>query len=228
MGRPRLTGKTMSRRTQDMHAEQELAKFLDENLYPFLEESYKDLHWERNHDINAQLRGIDGYLHVGLDTSIVDEKATLYYINRNLPTFAFEIDSYQKGHLTPGWLFNENYETEYYMLIYPNATHDNLLKIKSTDFTETTCIFVSREKIIDYLEKQGYTKEKIEADAQRYRNRRSYGRQLISGISDFYYYLSEPNDYSETPFNVIIRRSVLEKLAKHIFVVTQNYVDIIK
>ena len=114
------------------------------------------------------------------------------------------------------------------MLIYPNATHDNLLKIKSTDFTETTCIFVSREKIIDYLEKQGYTKEKIEADAQRYINRRSYGRQLISGISDFYYYLSEPNDYSETPFNVIIRRSVLENLAKHIFVVTQNYVDIIK
>lgn len=68
----------MSRRSQDMHAEQELAKFLDENLYPFLEKSYKDLHWERNHDKNTQLRGIDGYLHVGYDTSIVDEKAALY------------------------------------------------------------------------------------------------------------------------------------------------------
>lgn len=228
MGRPRLTGETMSRRSQDMHAEQELAKFLDENLYPFLEKSYKDLHWERNHDKNTQLRGIDGYLHVGHDTSIVDEKAALYYLNKNIPTFAFEIDSYQKGYLTPGWLFNENYETEYYMLIYPNATHDDLSTIQSIDFTETTCIFVGREEIINYLKRHGYTKEKIEADAKYYRNRRSYGRKLISGINDFYYYLSEPNDYSEIPFNVIIRRSVLEKLAKHIFLVTQNQVDIIK
>lgn len=228
MGRPRLTGKTMSRRTQDMHAEQELAKFLDENLYPFLEESYKDLHWERNHDINAQLRGIDGYLHVGLDTSIVDEKATLYYINRNLPTFAFEIDSYQKGHLTPGWLFNENYETDYYLLIYPYSKNSDLVTIKWTDYTKATCLLIRRKKIINFLRKKGFTQQRIEQDATFYRSKGVSGKIIIHGIDDFYYYISLSNQYSETPFNVIIYRHILEELSVHVYDVTPHGVKTVK
>ena len=64
MGRPRLTGETMSRRSQDMHAEQELAKFLDENLYPFLEKSYKDFRF-------------DGIAIIGLKNPIIEHLKNL-------------------------------------------------------------------------------------------------------------------------------------------------------
>lgn len=218
----------MSRREQDMRAEQELTKFLDENLYDALEEHYTDVAWRRNNDKATQLLGVDGYLTLGNNDIVVDEKATLYYINRNLPTFAFEINSYQKGRLTPGWLFNPSYLTDYYMLVYPNATHNDLSVIKAEDFVNCTCILVERRKIIEHLESFGYTQEKIEADATIYRRQRNCGKLPIDGINDFYYYLSYPSKYSEIPFNVIIRRNVLEQLARHIYLVNQGNVTIQK
>lgn len=208
----------MSRRAIDMRAEQELAQFLDKKLYPEIVKGKSDSGWKRNYDIPLQKRGVDGKLIINGQSYIVDEKATLYYINRNLPTFAFEIDSYQGAYLTKGWLFAPEYLTTHYMLIYPNATHNDLRVITSNDFQNTTCIFVSRSRIVEYLKSNGYDQKRIEDDSCRIRAARSYGKNLIPGINDFYYFLSTPSSYSEAPFNVIIRRRVLEKLAD--FVIT--------
>ncbi len=130
--------------------------------------------------------------------------------------------------ITLGWLFNPSYLTDYYMLIYPNATHNDLSTIKAEDFVNCTCILVERRKIIEHLESFGYTQEKIEADATIYRRQRNCGKLLIDGINDFYYFLSYPSKYSEIPFNVIIRKNVLEQLAQHIYLVNQGHVTIQK
>lgn len=196
----------------DMRAEQELAKYLDRNLYP----NINGAEWMRNNDVTKQLRGVDGYLTINGEQYVVDEKATLYYINRNLPTFAFEINSYQRGCLTDGWLYASKYDTTHYMLIYPNASTSYLGNIQSTDFCNTTCTLVERQAIINYLASNGFTKERIEQDAEILRRNRNYGKRLINNVNGFYYFLSDPTKYSEEPFNVIIRRYVLEQLSEQI------------
>lgn len=56
----------------------------------------------RVHDEQGQRSGIDVEF-TGADGRVyyVDEKAQLHYLNQNLPTFAFELLSFQKGYWYP-------------------------------------------------------------------------------------------------------------------------------
>ena len=88
---PPITTKIVSRRAADMNAESELAEFLDENLYSQLLGEGKFLSIERMAEKKQQLQGIDVTAKTQNSVFYIDEKAQLYYINKNIPTFAFEL-----------------------------------------------------------------------------------------------------------------------------------------
>ena len=99
-------------RKQDMKLETELGSFLDEYLYPDILKQYKAYSkFIRIKDRQQQLQGIDVIIENGNKSTInIDEKASVYYSNAMIPTFAFEINSYQRDGNEPviGWLLNDN------------------------------------------------------------------------------------------------------------------------
>lgn len=92
---------TASRRNQDMTSESELGKFLDKYLYKELLKSGAFKSITRETEKEVQLNGVDVTC-VATNGAVyrIDEKAQLYYINKNLPTFAFEVDFFTRrsGH----------------------------------------------------------------------------------------------------------------------------------
>lgn len=217
-----------SNRIQDHHAESELAKYLDNHIYPtffnFLQsKGFSSIKGERVYIKEEQLKGIDykiSFVYMDkVGTFKIDEKAQLYYMENPLPTFAFEIDSLQKGFITPGWLFNDSLETNFYMLIYPKSKELDLHNITQNDFFDVECIFLSKSKLITKLNKIGYTSDYCLNTANLIRNNRlPYNKD--TGTS--YKYYSNLNDkislsytYSllEHPINLVIKKDFLKELA---------------
>lgn len=207
-----------------MKAEKELGKFLDKYFYPNLD--YKS---ERKMDRSSQFQGIDVQLKKDNYQLNIDEKAQLYYINKSLPTFAFEVNFVNRaGNLAPGWLFNNDLQTDYYLLIWPFANTDDLIKIKEESFTKIDCLMISKKKIQQYLLQEGLTKEIIMEDAIKIRNGKQKGRFGILGKSDIYYFFSPSDKYTEVPINIVIRRNILDKLSEARYIVTNNGVELKK
>lgn len=207
----------MTLRASDSNAEQELAKFLDKYLY----KNIPGFNARRVYDRADQLRGIDMILTNVEDLTelLIDEKAQLHYINNNLPTFVFEIDSIQRGYLAQGWLFNEDYETTHYMIIYPNANHENTEIIKEDDFTEVECLLIERDRIIAYLDECGWNQARIEGKALEIRNSNIFGKYSIPN-QRFSFFFTER--LIEKPINIVIHKSVLKQLSCQIFNVSKN------
>lgn len=99
---PPIATKIVSRRAADMNAESELAEFLDENLYSQLLGEGKFLSIERMAEKEQQLQGIDVTAKTQNSVFYIDEKAQLYYINKNIPTFAFELQFLKGGRVIEG------------------------------------------------------------------------------------------------------------------------------
>ena len=153
----------------------------------------------------------------------VDEKAQLYYINDTLPTFAFEIDSYQKGVLVDGWLLNDNLLTTHYNLIYPNARHTDLNCITKDDFTRVDIVCIPKSSLRVWLEQQGMTREYLKDVSRRARGNGSQDKyREASPCTDAWFIKSASFQYSETPLNLVIRKKVLVSLAMLTATVTQT------
>ena len=78
----------MTLRKQDSHAENAVAQFLDQFFYQKYVRNQI-----RYSDLETQLKGVD----VTFDFEeqiqlLVDEKAAAHFVNKNIPTFAFELD----------------------------------------------------------------------------------------------------------------------------------------
>ena len=78
-----------SNRNIDMKAEKQLASFLDEHFYSRLHDKNGiSVKFDRKKDKTSQLQGIDVELNADGKTFIIDEKASFYYSNAMIPTFA--------------------------------------------------------------------------------------------------------------------------------------------
>ncbi len=214
---------TVSRRNQDMTSESELGKFLDKHLYKELLKSgaFKSITRETEKDV--QLNGVDVTC-VATNGAVyrIDEKAQLYYINKNLPTFAFEVDFLRDGLVTIGWLCNPALLTDAYLLIWPYATQNTPKGIQENQFTEADCILVSKQRILNFLEQNGLTIERMLADAHQFRKERRTGKIPIPGLHGVYYFASYPNQYKEAPINIVIAKKYLREIAWRKYVVTPN------
>ena len=213
------TGQRQSRRSADMAAEAELASFLDEYLYaPLLAEG----HFEsisRVHDKEHQLKGVDVVVTTGKTTGNIDEKAQIYYVNKNLPTFAFELQFLKYGEVIEGWFLNDGLSTDYYLLIWPQATTDSIYELTKETFTRLDALMISKKKLRSRLEELGLSKAVLMQKAAELRRNRVYGK-TATGHKGIYYYLSDSRKYVEAPINIVVSKAILQELATAHYEVT--------
>lgn len=212
----------MSRKVEDMKAEQLLADITNAWVWNNLKGIGNIVSYEREKDKTKQVRGTDIWLHTKNGTKIsVDEKAQLYYINKGLPTFAFELDFIgQTGNIQKGWFLNDNLDTNMYLLIYPYATTDKISKLEYSSFTKLECILISKKAIWNELYKVGLTKDFLMQETMQMRKEKQIGKKFFDGIDWCYLNMSDPEQYSETPINIVIKKYKLMELANQLFLAT--------
>ena len=101
----------------------------------------------------------------------IDEKAQLYYINQDLPTFAFELQFLKGKQRCTGWFLNENLVTDYYLLIWPHAKTAKVSEIKKDDFTVLDALMISRHKIHSFLSRNGLNQDELLCTANSLREK---------------------------------------------------------
>lgn len=216
---------THSNREEDHSAEAQLNIFMDRYLYARFPTGSSFSSIRRTKDKSEQLSGVDVEF-IGTDGRVyfVDEKAQLHYLNQNLPTFAFELLSYQKGYDTVGWLCNSKLKTDFYMLVWPFATQDSYKGITYQQFTCADCLLIQKQKLLKMLDAKGLSVEKMMADANEIRRNGKTGKILIPGVRGIYYYASQKHKYKEAPINVVISKQLLISLAQRRYVVSPEIV----
>lgn len=82
----------------------------------------------------------------------IDEKAQLTYLNKSLPTFAFELSYILGGVQKKGWLFDSKKTTYYYFLITGIYLKDGITKLShEDDIAECTFTKVHRGNLLELL-----------------------------------------------------------------------------
>ena len=198
-----------------------MAEYLDRYLYPRLVQSGAITAARRITDRQRQLQGIDVEVRLPDGSSCaVDEKAQLYYLNKALPTFAFEVQFLRQGQALPGWLCDRTLVTDRYLLIWPSAETDDPNGIIWQQFIAAECMLISRARLCGYLAQQGLTASGLFGAAGQLRQQGTVGKVPIGQLKGIYLHASDPRHYAEAPINLVIGRSHLERLASAHYLVT--------
>ncbi len=193
-------------RKSDSAAEVEIGKYLDKNFYP---------HHVRNlvryNDITHQMAGQDvKFDYKQITNMIVDEKAAAHYVNKDLPTFAFEINFLlQSGQLVDGWFYDNTKATQYYLLAWLWAKKDK--GFSADEITKVDLVIIRRSAIIQMLESYNVDHERALRIATAIRENGTSGIHYRNDARPFYFFYS--SQLAEQPVNIIIKKSKLIELA---------------
>lgn len=223
-------------RQNDMDGEQKLARFMDKYFYSKLHGTNGEKYFfERKRDWESQMKGIDICLSVGDKEFLIDEKATLYYSNAMIPTFAFEINSLQgnQDNLIEGWFINDDLLTEYYMLIWPNIKCEkresdntwirkNIKNIKESDFTIVEAMLIEKQKLKDSIFVEGYDRDRLLAYAKKMRelyegSTRMEEEKICNDIK-----ITFSNQIPEKPVNIVVGKDRLKRLSSAIYLISED------
>ena len=195
-----------------------VARFLDEHFYlaPLFEKA------ERVSDKHEQLKGKDIVVsssRLGLTDAIIDEKDTAHYVNKNIPTFAFELSFMVYGNEVEGWITDGSKETEYYLLLWPFAKLVEPVS-KPPEFKEITklnYLLVRRADIVKMLLDKGFDRDALMQKAREMRaivHVYEDNQRLKAADKDAYgFYFMYTYFLAEKPVNVVIPRKKLEEIA---------------
>jgi hypothetical protein len=196
----------MSKFISYLKDEQVLSDYLD-RLYIL-----KKLDFKRNHNIEKQNRGIDGVVHHKYIEYVVDEKAQLHYLNKDLPTFTFEL-SYKNndGALKKGWLFDTSKATEYYFLVTGIFLKRGTTKLHTVDDIERVKVTsVHRGRLIALLASLKLRETTLVEYDTHFRRVKQYGRCEIEALDSrkqgLLYYTEH---LQEQPMNVQLKLQFL-------------------
>lgn len=191
---------------EDKRKEELFAKWLDKHFYPTKERRSKKI--TRIYDEKIQKLGIDVIAeHIEGGIFCIDEKATLHYINQNIPTFAFEILNSTSGR--KGWLFNPDYKTNCYLLAWPFA--NDLIILNEDSFTKAYIVLIARKRVIELLKDNGLTEKTILDYVNKYKNQVTSSKNKFKINKDIS--LNFNTTLAERPINIVIHRSLLERYA---------------
>ena len=205
-------------RKTDMEAERELALYLDKYLYsqPIFTRS------DRTDTASEQINGSDIIVSIpslGISDAVVDEKASIYYINKNLPTFVLELSFINKVKTESlGWFLKDDLSTEYYLFQWIKADVEKPFDVTSEKITEIECVLVSKKKLREYFDKQGYSVDKLKSISDAIRKN---GVIPQTGTNDFKFCYTET--FAEKPINIVLRKDVYINLSEAKFLVKPNY-----
>ncbi len=202
----------INNRKNDMLVEREIAAFLDENLY-----SNAELFTEfaRTDTLDEQISGSDLLLSTTngkLKRSIVDEKVASRFANKNLETFTLELSFIGKnGKKRCGWLLDETKKTEYYLFGWilkadipyiKEQKRFDTNKITKDNIKSLEWALVKRSDIVKFLEKQGWSLEKLSRQDEKIREQGEIKtKEFINEISFRY-----SDAYIEKPINVLLKK----------------------
>ena len=190
---------------KSMKLEQKVGKVLDKEFYePLFTE------WKRNNtNIEAQKRGIDARANLNGELIYIDEKAGVKYWNRNLSTFAIEVDN---GHVKPWFkLSDDNYQlTTHYLFVWLRATDETL-----DDITSFDAYLVPKQKIRAFMEEINLTQNDID-NFQYYANEvDKWGRPYMTkyALDGDPIKILQSKVNGQTPINVLIPKYKLAEMA---------------
>jgi len=208
-------------RKKDMNVEREIAAFLDEHLY-----SNNELFSEfaRTDGKDEQISGSDLILSTSdkrLYRVVVDEKVAARYANTGLDTFSLELSFIGKGGKKRcGWFLDYSKKTQYYLLgwiVNADIQYDEQKKRYDTDsitkenIKELDWCLVSREKIVKFLEKKGWTLDKLSKQDQNIRERGYVKtKEFVDDISFRY-----SDRYIEKPINILLKKQTYIDLSDY-------------
>ena len=218
----------INNRKNDMIIEREIASFFDENLY-----SNKELFSEfaRTDDYDSQIKGSDLILSTSdgkLNRVVVDEKVGITRANTGLETFILELSFINKlGKKNCGWFLDSTKATDYYLFGWINKAdipYDETKKkwdtnkLNKNNIKELEWALVSRKKLIKFLEKKGWTLEKLARQDEKIREQKGVRtKEFIDEISFRY-----SENYIENPVNILIKRETYIKLSDLHGIITKN------
>jgi hypothetical protein len=185
----------------------------EEILGRFLDAQYKKLNLkiQRIKQRDLQYRGVDLLMEENGLSYKVDEKAQLSYLNKDLPTFALEIDFIKDNQLKKGWLFDADKVTEMYAFIFGIHLIGKEGRLtKAEDIASCNVIFVNRMKLILELSKLKIDFTFCEQQSDLLRSKA--GTTKINHSSGFNFQIS--NHLPEKPVNLIVRKTFLKKLGR--------------
>lgn len=198
-----------------MEAERELAKFLDKHLYT------KDIFTrsDRTDNASTQIDGSDIIISIpslGIRDAIVDEKASIYYINKDLRTFVLEISFLNRGYqIQEGWFVNDQLSTQYYLMQWIKANVADPWQVKEGNITEIECVLVSKKKLKDYFEREGYDKTRLIQLSQQMRA--SQQKMLAPSGKPYRFFFTQ--NLAEKPVNILLNKEEYIRLGEfHYFV----------
>lgn len=200
---------------EDLSKEELLGIFLDD-IYPTIIEGYQI---ERISDIEQQHRGIDLIISRDGQNYFIDEKAQLDYLNKELPTFAFEISYLKNSKENFGWLYDKTKQTHKYFLItgiFLNNPEDI-----NEGFQKCIITSVDRVKLIALLKLKGLDIETITKYNDNIRSgtaEKNVNINELNSYSEGRFYYSKSNK-SEQPINLVLYLDFLirSKVAKRIY-----------
>jgi hypothetical protein len=207
----------MSKFYLDLNQEQILSKYLD-NIY-----KEKNINFQRVFDLDKQYQGIDVIMLIKFNEYYIDEKSQLHYINKDLPTFTFELSYLKNNNYKKGWLFDESKLTQYYFLITGILLKKGKIEFTSPDDIEKLKITsVSRKKLIKYLSLKELDEKRLLEYDVKLRKEKAYGKNNISELNpktEGLIYFTE--HLSEKPINLQLRLKFLleTKVAKKFYYV---------
>lgn len=215
----------MSRREIDSRGEKALGVFLDTYFYSKTQERRILEYARRIYSKEMQKKGIN--LLLG-DKCKIDEKAQLYYINKPLKSFAFEIDYYEESSdgIVDGWFINKNNETNDYLLIWiheARTTHIN--RLVAEDFLKVEANLIEKEHIKEYIRRFGLSDAELKQKAIEMRNKKIKRVDIDSNCHLTYSY--NKGDYSEIPINLVINKQALDELSEKRFMITKECVEVL-
>ena len=213
----------ISTREKDMPVEREVAAFLDKHLY-----SNTDIFSEfaRTDGYEEQIRGSDVILSTTdkkLHRKIVDEKVAISRANVDLPTFSLELSFINKsGKKNIGWFLDSSKSTEYYLfgwIIKADIPFNEETgkweyhELKRDNIHEFQWALVSREKIMKFLEKRGWTLDKLARQEEKIRER-GYVKNPKVFVDDVSFFYTNRNPRMiEKPINILLKKETYMELA---------------
>ena len=192
---------------KDLDNEAKFGNYLD-RLYPQIKGLDKKFTFFRKDDLKSQYAGIDLILKdkESGEERYIDEKAQLYYLNKSLKTFTFEISYLKHGIWKKGWFYDEKKLTQTYFLFTSIETNSK------NEFINCRFISINRKYLQEFLEEAGLTQEKIFAYEKIFRDdKKKYnGDQVVFELdSSFATFHCSFSNLKEEPINLKIKLNAL-------------------
>ena len=195
-------------RSYDERACEVVNDFLDTKFYPI----YTDCS-ERIDEKQYQIKGIDIKFDMNGTTYICDEKAAVKWMNKNLLTYAMELEFINRGgRLNDGWFVNNSQTNNSYCLIYTDRVDAPYDTFTTEDIKDATVIVVKKYTIKKYLEDKGWTSENLKKKCKEIRDNDGY-RVNMGNLQKHGLKFSYSRNLPEKPINVLIPREELEEMS---------------